>query len=459
MKRFFSTHTSKFWLALAIGSLLLAGILATLLVVARMPPFSGWITDPLFFKRALVVHVDLSLFVWFLAFLRFLLVKALPNPRLALWERFSVSLAILGVLMWVISPFLPQAQPILCNYLPVIDHPVFLTGLVLFVLGLALGILGRELFPTHAETFLSEACLPGLRVAGLAVILAIVTTWSTLLSTPRNLEPMAFYEILFWGGGHVLQFANTAAMLALWLFLVEQISGQPVLKRGTANLLFGLMILPCLVAPLIPLQDPTSGFYRLFFTRLMQWGIFPVTLMILARCLFVLMRSKQVQWRSLAAFGWLCSVGLTLTGFVLGALIRGSNTLVPAHYHANIGAVTVTYMTVGLMLLWQANWSVRKQNWARFQPLIFGLGQTVFALGFALAGAHGMSRKVYGAEQHIRTTAEYVGLTVMGLGGLLAIIGGILFLGLTLRPMWQQFRPQPISKTNLGSSHLIEEEI
>ena len=46
------------WFLLAVGSLVLAGLLSLLLVVGRLP-FLGWLfTDPLFFKRALVVHVD-----------------------------------------------------------------------------------------------------------------------------------------------------------------------------------------------------------------------------------------------------------------------------------------------------------------------------------------------------------------------------------------------------------------
>jgi len=53
---------------LAIGSLLLAGCLSLMLMVGRMPVFSAWIADPLFFKRCLVLHVDLALVVWFFSF-------------------------------------------------------------------------------------------------------------------------------------------------------------------------------------------------------------------------------------------------------------------------------------------------------------------------------------------------------------------------------------------------------
>ena len=54
------------WCALAVASLVIAGLLSLAVVIGRLPFLSGVITDPLFFKRCLVVHVDLSLVVWFL---------------------------------------------------------------------------------------------------------------------------------------------------------------------------------------------------------------------------------------------------------------------------------------------------------------------------------------------------------------------------------------------------------
>jgi len=75
------------WFLLAIGSLVLAGLLSLMLVIGRLP-FLGWLfTDPLFFKRALVVHVDLAIVVWFqagtLAFLGLALGSRLPRVGFA----------------------------------------------------------------------------------------------------------------------------------------------------------------------------------------------------------------------------------------------------------------------------------------------------------------------------------------------------------------------------------------
>jgi hypothetical protein len=61
----------------------------------------------------------------------------------------------------------------------------------------------------------------------------------------------------------------------------------------------------------------------------------------------------------------------------------------------------------------------------------------IFASGFALAGIYGMSRKAYGAEQAGRGLGESIGLGVMGVGGLIAVVGGLLFLGI-VAAVWRQ---------------------
>lgn len=81
---------------------------------------------------------------------------------------------------------------------------------------------------------------------------------------------------------------------------------------------------------------------------------------------------------------------------------------------------------------------------ARRQLALFGIGQTVFALGFAIGGAYGLGRKTYAAEQHARSGGEVTGLIVMGLGGLVAVVAGLWFLFLVLRELrgwWRSATP------------------
>jgi cytochrome c oxidase subunit I len=200
-----------------------------------------------------------------------------------------------------------------------------------------------------------------------------------------------------------------------------------------------------LAAPLLALQDTTGVFYRQAFTRLMQWGIFPPVLVALGLCAHALrtgVREGRRPFSDPRTWGFLASVGLCLLGFVLGALIRGSNTLVPAHYHAAIGALTCAFMAATYALYPELRLQLRarfEQRTSRWQPVLFAAGQAVFAVGFGVAGAYGADRKAYGAEQLQRTLPESIGLAVMALGGLVASLAGLLFLWIVFTS-WQRGR-------------------
>jgi hypothetical protein len=431
------------WLMLSVGALITAGLFSLGLIIGRMPPFSSWVTDPQFFKRCLVVHVDLALIVWFYSFIVGLF-HLLPMPgRARRVAGHSVGVSAVGVVLMVLSAGIEHAEPILANYVPVVDHPLFLLGLVLFAVGVLAAILSGGLWSredAHAPVVeLPEAVVPGLRAAGVVILAAAATFFAGWLATPTSLEAGAYYELMFWGGGHVLQVACEVAMVVVWIVLVGSLLGRSPVQRKTAAVLFGLLIAPHLFAPLLTLEGTQSALYHVGSTRLMQFGIFPVVLVflgILIHRLYTAVRSGELSkgiWRDPRFVGFATSAALTLCGFVLGAMIRGSNTMIPAHYHAAIGAVTVAFMTIALMLLEPLGFPLPSARWkkaARFQPALFGIGQVVFAVGFAVAGAHGMARKAYGSEQQIRGLADWLGLATMGIGGLIAIAGGLLFLAL-----------------------------
>ncbi len=96
-------NVSKGWLALSVSSLILAGILAGVLVVGRLPPFHHLFSDPLFFKRCLIVHVELSLFVWFFSFFVFLFSQLPGSKMTSLWQSTGLFLAFSGVAARVLS--------------------------------------------------------------------------------------------------------------------------------------------------------------------------------------------------------------------------------------------------------------------------------------------------------------------------------------------------------------------
>ncbi len=427
---------TRVWLLFAVGVLMAAGATALIPLIGRLPPFDRLITDPVFFRRGLVVHVNLSLVLWFTSFMAALL-ATLPGAG-APWTRAGAPISAGGVALLCVAAGIPGAEPILSNYVPMIDHPLFVAGHVLFGFGLLLSLADARLVAAgEGWMALRPESIPGVRVAGVALVLAALTFLGSWLSAPVGATPEVYWELVNWGGGHVLQLASTAAMVAVWLHMLGGALGRPVISRGISVALFALLLLPWMAAPLVTLWGTQDIRSHATFTELMRFGIFPVVSVFLLACLRALRQAHQegrlgrASLRDPRVTGFLVSAALTVVGWILGACIRGSNTMVPAHYHANIGAVTASFMAMSWVLLDAVGWplpSLRARRLAAVQAPLFGVGQLVFALGFALAGAQGMMRKAYGSEQAGRDALETLGLAVMGAGGLMAVAGGLLFL-------------------------------
>jgi hypothetical protein len=445
----FESASARQWLGLSLVVLVLAGLFALAVVVGRMPPFDRFVTDPLFFKRCLVAHVNLALIVWFYSFIAALLFLLPGSERPGWLARHAIYLAGAGVVMLLAGAGVPGGRPVLSNYIPTIDHWLFMAGQLCFGLGVLASLCDRRLLPqaavpsTHPE--LPASARAGLRAVAVALVLAFSTFAAAWFAAPTEVAMDVYHELLVWGAGHVLQLVCTLGMLVVWLMLLSSVLGTSPVSGRAASALFFAMLVPWTVAPVFALSGTDTLAYQVGFTHLMQWCIIPVVAIFLILCgsaLWRAWREGSLDARALAdprISGFLVSAALTVFGFGLGAAIRGSNTMVPAHYHASVGAVTAAFMTVTYLLLgamrqWNPGRKLRRA--AAWQPVLYGSGMLLLAAGFALAGSHGMARKIYGAEQATRSLTESIGLGVMGLGGFVSIAGGLLFLGVVGAAWW-----------------------
>ena len=416
------------WLALGVTALALAGIFALLLVAARAPGTGNLFPTQDFFRVALIVHVDQSVLIWFLAFGGVLWTLAARPVRGLSWTAFGVAAA--GCLLMAASPFLGAADPLLNNYVPVLHHPLFLTALSIFALGILIQLIAY-LTRFGAELRWGDPIGVGTLTAALAALaaaLSLAWTWTTL---PPVWEGKAYYEYLFWGPGHALQFTYTQILLVAWIWLVRaQGRGLPLGDR-TLSALLVLGVLPLLLVPVIhAMYAPDAAETRLAFTRLMQWGNGLAAVPIGLAVRVALVRGpagpavpKTVPLRQALT----ASLALFAAGGILSLLIAGSNTIVPAHYHGSIVGVTLALMGLTYHLLPRLGFGAPAGRTARMQPWIYGGGQLLHIGGLALSGALGIQRKTAGAAQGLDSLAAKLSMGVMGIGGLLAVIGGILF--------------------------------
>jgi heme/copper-type cytochrome/quinol oxidase subunit 1 len=133
----------------------------------------------------------------------------------------------------------------------------------------------------------------------------------------------------------------------------------------------------------------------------------------------------------------IASMLLFAAGGLIGVFIAGSNVRIPAHYHGCIVGVTLALMGLVYHLLPQLGYRAPEGRLATLQPTLYGAGQLMHILGLVWSGGYGVQRKVAGAEQVLRSSSEIAGMGLMGLGGGVAIIGGLLFVVVVMRAMRQ----------------------
>jgi cytochrome c oxidase subunit I len=426
------------WLWLCILALLGAGVFSLLLVVARTPYLSEIIPWIDFFHSALVVHVNLSVLVWSLSFGGILWsLNQRPGRSGLAW--IALLLACLGATVIIVSPFVRDAQPLMSNYVPVLQHPVFFCGLLLFALGFTLLVLNSMVFMAPVGPWMSGrgALRFGLNAAAVSAAVALLCFVWSYIQMPAYLLGQSFFELLFWGGGHVLQFTYTLLMLVCWLWLSRAAGLQlPLTPRVVLVILF--VGLSCVfVAPLIYLAYPITALEHVeLFTWLMRWGGSLATLPLAVAVIIALLRyGGATQQELLARSALQCSLFLFGIGGMIGFLIAGSNVTVPAHYHGSIVGVTLALMGVCYLLLPQLGYPLHNLKMAIWQPVIYGGGQLLHMAGLVWSGGYGVQRKVAGADQGLDSIERVLGMGLMGFGGLIASIGGLLFLIIVVRAL------------------------
>jgi cytochrome c oxidase subunit 1 len=422
------------WLMLGLASLVGAGVFSILLVVARTPVIQELAPLVDYFRIALVVHVNLSVTIWLLSMAAMLWSLGTKRDRPG-WDRFSFILAATGTATVIISPFIGAADPLMNNYVPLLRHPVFYTGLVLFTAGIASHLLRSV--TTSGKPFADLDGPVALRfgvtlsaVTAAAAIAALIASWNGI---PGEMAGEVYYEFLFWGSGHVVQFTHTILMMVAWVVLAECSGCRFELSPRLTVIFLIILALPVITVPFLYIaHDVISPGHRLAFTELMKYGglsCLPLGLAVLVSLLKAGKRSAEAgpEARYLRS-ALIASLILFTVGGLFGFLVSGLDIVIPAHYHGSTVGVTIAFMGLCYYLLPRLGFGALPPRLAWWQPYLYGGGQLLHIIGLAWSGGYGVQRKTAGLAQGLDQLGEVAGMGLMGLGGLISVIGGFLFL-------------------------------
>lgn len=419
-----------YWFKNGIMSLALAGIYSVILVLLRTPILVNLFSNTDIFRSALVIHVNLSILIWLISIIVCIWSYKLP---LSIYSLTCTVLASIGTILIALTPLFGETVPVMNNYIPMLENITFILGMSLFgisVLLFSIFVLYQSLINwrhdrAHGNELISFTVFSTSVIFILVWVCFVCSHWQLqkiVAIIPIDIE--LYYELLFWSGGHLLQFLYTQILMFVWIILCQAWLNKELRFKKLYLWMLYLNFSISTVAILGHLLfDIIDGEFTVFYTQQMQYGGGIAPVIVLAIMLYELLTQQEKAVGSYAAkTSLLCSIGLFLSGGFFGILISGMNVSIPAHYHGSIVGISVALMGFGFVLC--NNQQEEKNNYFSVAMITLTVGQMLHTIALLFAGGYGVLRKTPGVE--ISISAKIL-MGIMGGGGLIAIVGGLMF--------------------------------
>ncbi|HEX6134669.1 MAG TPA: cbb3-type cytochrome c oxidase subunit I [Longimicrobiales bacterium] len=472
-------------------ALLIGGISAILILLTRWQAVH--LLEPVMFYRVLTAH-GISMLIFFIIFFEMavlyfasgpLLNSRIAAPKLG-WFNFALMTTGAVMVEWMI--WTGKADVLMTSYIPLRADPLYYLGIIFFAVGALLVCF--QFFATlvvakRERTY--EGSLPLITFGAVAAaIIAVITLLhgaATYIPTflwsigVMSVDPQV-YRMLWWALGHSSQQINVAAMVAIWYLLGAFTVGAVVLNEKISRTAFVLYILFISMASAHHLLvDPGfSSSWKVVNTSYFMY------MAVLASMLhgFTVPAGVEIGQRLRGAtqglFGWVRRAPWGDPGFsslVLSVVVFGfvggitgvtigteqinivvHNTLrVPGHFHATVVSGTamafmgLTYYLIPLIFRKKvAFWRL-----AQIQPYLFAGGMLIFSIFMSFSGGFGVPRRHWDItfsnapfEQAFHPAVDAL-LGIMALGGLIAAVGGGLYILITV---WSVFFGKPFTEAD-----------
>jgi len=428
------------------------------------------------FYRFLTLH-GLNMLIFFIIFFEMAVLyfagPVLLNSRLpafrAGWLAFGLMVA--GMLLANAMVLQGKADVLFTSYPPLQAHPLYYLGIILFAVGaLVVTALFFATLVVAKRERTYEGSIPLVSFGALtAAIIAVITlVHGAVIYVPTLLWSLGWmsvdpevYRMVWWGLGHSSQQVNVAAHVSVWYLMAALTVGGVVINEKISRTAFVLYILFISMASAHHLLvDPGMGpVWKVWNT---SYAMYLAVLASMVHGFTVpagIEMGQRLRGYTRGTFEWLkkapwsdpgfsgAALSVVIFGFLGGTTgvtigteqinIIAHNTLrVPGHFHTTVvGGTALAFMAVTYYVL-PLIFRKRVAFWplAKVQPYLFAAGVVVLAMSMIFQGIFGVPRRHWDVSfANAPFPVEYHPVVqlfqaTMGLGGLLAIVGGLAYI-------------------------------
>jgi cytochrome c oxidase subunit 1 len=464
----------------AVVSLLVGGLLAIGVVGTRWQALH-WL-GPDTYYQTLTAHGINMLIFWIIFFemavLYFagstLLRSRLAAPGMA-WAGFW--LMVIGALannyavLWR-----GDSSVMFTSYAPMPASPFFYLGLILFAVGALIGcfvFLGTLVVAKNERTYhgsiplvtfgaLAACIIAVFTIASGAIILVPTFLWSVGLVPQID---SLLYRQVWWAFGHSSQQINVSAHVAVWYAIAAIVFGARPMSEKVSRMAFLMYILFLQIASAHHLlADPgLTSHWKIFNTSYAMYLAVVASMvhgLTVPGSIEVAQRNKgytrglfewlrKAPWGnpvfsgmilSLLSFGFIGGISGVIMGVEQINLIVHNTVYVPGHFHATVAVGTtlafmaLTYFLIPVLFRRELAFPAL----AKWQPYVFGLGTSAVALFLLGAGTLGVPRRHWdisfagNALPYEYPGAAWLMMAAMGITGFVAVVGGAMYLLVTV---------------------------
>jgi cytochrome c oxidase subunit 1 len=428
------------------------------------------------FYRFLTLH-GLNMLIFFIIFFEMavlyfagpvLLSCRLPAPK---WGWLAFALMVTGMLMVNATVLAGKADVLFTSYPPLQAHPLYYLGIILFAVGalIVTALFFATLVVARRErTYAGSVPLVTFGALTAAIIAVITLLHGAAIYIPTFLWSLGLmhvdpqvYRMVWWGLGHSSQQINVAAQVSIWYLLAGLTVGGVVLNEKISRMAFVLYILFISMASAHHLLvDPGMGpAWKIWNT---SYAMYLAVLASMVHGFTVpagIEMGQRLRGYTRGTFEWLKKApwsdpgfsGMALSVVIFGFLggvtgvtigteqinIIAHNTLrVPGHFHTTVvGGTALAFMAVTYYVL-PLIFGKRVAFWrlAKIQPYLFAIGIVILSMSMIFQGIFGVPRRHWDVSfSNAPFPVEYhpavqLFQATMGIGGLLAIAGGLAYI-------------------------------